>query len=135
MLYLVYTCNIDCRTKLYLFISYLFWCIKGPINDTSLRAVCCRIKIYFAPIVKSDKYNLFVPSRSQALDFHQQLSLSFLCIHFGHDRMVVVSLNPTHGEVYSIQVYVIKFVSDLWQVSDFFWVIQFHPPIKLTTMI
>jgi hypothetical protein len=34
----------------------------------------------------------------------------------------VVSSNPTHdayGEVYSIQHYVIKFVSDLWQVCGF----------------
>jgi hypothetical protein len=33
----------------------------------------------------------------------------------------IVSLNPTHGEVYSIQHYVIKFVSDLWQVGGFLW--------------
>ena len=31
----------------------------------------------------------------------------------------VVSTNPAHGEVYSIQHYVIKFVSDLRQVSGF----------------
>jgi len=31
----------------------------------------------------------------------------------------VVSSNPTHGELYSIQHYVIKFVSNLWQVSGF----------------
>ena len=31
----------------------------------------------------------------------------------------IVSLNLTHGEVYSIQHYVIKFVSDLWQVLVF----------------
>ena len=31
----------------------------------------------------------------------------------------VVSSNPVHGEVYSIQLYVIKFVSDLRQVGDF----------------
>jgi hypothetical protein len=31
----------------------------------------------------------------------------------------VVSLNPTHGEVYSIQHYVIKFVSNFQQVSGF----------------
>jgi hypothetical protein len=31
----------------------------------------------------------------------------------------VVSLNPVHGEVYSIQHHVIKFVCDLWQVSGF----------------
>jgi hypothetical protein len=30
-----------------------------------------------------------------------------------------VSSKPVHDEVYSIQHYVIKFVSDLWQVSDF----------------
>jgi len=32
----------------------------------------------------------------------------------------VVSLNPLHGEVYSVQHYVIKFVSDLRQVIGFF---------------
>jgi hypothetical protein len=31
----------------------------------------------------------------------------------------IVSLNPTHGEVYSMHHYVIKFVSDLQQVSGF----------------
>jgi hypothetical protein len=33
----------------------------------------------------------------------------------------VVSLNPAPGKVYSIQHYVIKFVSDLQQVSGFLW--------------
>jgi hypothetical protein len=49
----------------------------------------------------------------------------------GRDRMVVgfttgraitakvVSSNPTHGEMYSIQQYVVTFVSYFWQVSDF----------------
>jgi hypothetical protein len=37
----------------------------------------------------------------------------------------VVSSNPVHAEVYSIQHYVIKFVSDLWQISGFLWVLQF----------
>jgi len=39
------------------------------------------------------------------------------------------------GEVYSIQHYVIKFVSDLRQVSGFLRVIMFPPPIKLTARI
>jgi len=39
------------------------------------------------------------------------------------------------GEVYSIQHYVIKFVSDLRQDSGFLRVLQFPPPIKLTTKI
>ena len=63
---------------------------------------------------------------------------------YGRDRMVVglqlpvqlvpittkgVSSNPIHSEVYSIQHYVIKFVSDLRQVGGF---LPFPPPIKLT---
>ena len=35
----------------------------------------------------------------------------------------VVSSNPAHGDVYSIQQYMIKFVSDLRQVGDFLWVL------------
>ena len=47
----------------------------------------------------------------------------------------VVSSNPTHDEVISIQLYVIKFVSDLRQVGGFLRVLQFPPPIKLTVAI
>jgi hypothetical protein len=47
----------------------------------------------------------------------------------------VVSWNPIHGEVYSIQHYVIKFVSDLQQVVGFLRVFQFPPSKKLTTTI
>jgi hypothetical protein len=39
----------------------------------------------------------------------------------------VVSSNPIHGKVYSIQHYVIKFASDLWQVGGF---LRFPSPIK-----
>jgi len=41
----------------------------------------------------------------------------------------VVSSNPVHGEVYSIH-YMIKFVSDLRQVSGFLQILLFLPPIK-----
>ena len=47
----------------------------------------------------------------------------------------IVSLNPAHGEVYSIQHYVIKFVSDLRQVDGFLRVLRFPPTIKLTATI
>ena len=68
----------------------------------------------------------------------------------GRDRMVVdvqlpvqsvpittkvVSSNPAHGEVYSIQHYVIKFDSDLRDVCGFLWVLRFPPPIKLIVTI
>jgi hypothetical protein len=47
----------------------------------------------------------------------------------------VVSSNPSHGEVYSIHDYVIKFVSDLRWVGGFLRVLLSPPPIKLTAMI
>ena len=46
-----------------------------------------------------------------------------------------MSLNPTHGDVYSIQHCVIKFVSDLRQVGGFLPVFRFPPPIKLIATI
>jgi len=68
----------------------------------------------------------------------------------GRDRMVVgltatcaisayrhksCEFEPRSGEVYSIQHYVIKFVSDLQQVSGFLLVLRFPPLIKLTVTI
>ena len=47
----------------------------------------------------------------------------------------VVSSNTVHGEVHSIQHYVIKFVSNLRQVGGFHWVLRCPPPIKLTATI
>jgi hypothetical protein len=52
-----------------------------------------------------------------------------------HITTKVVSLNPIHGEGYSILHYVIKYVSDLWQIVGFLWVLRFPPPIKLTATI
>ena len=49
--------------------------------------------------------------------------------------IIVVSSNSTHGRVYSIQHYVIKFVSDLRQVGGFPQVLLFPSPIKLTATI
>ena len=40
----------------------------------------------------------------------------------------VVSSNPAHGEVYSIQHYVTKFIRDLLQVGGFIRVLRFPPP-------
>ena len=46
-----------------------------------------------------------------------------------------VSSNPAHGGVYTIQHYVIKFVSALRQVGGSLLVLRFPPPIKLTATI
>ena len=42
-----------------------------------------------------------------------------------------VSSNPVHGEVYSIQRYMIKYVSNLRQFGGFHRVLRLPPPIKL----
>jgi hypothetical protein len=48
----------------------------------------------------------------------------------------VVSSHHAHGEVYSIQHYVIKFVSDLRQLGGFLRVFQFpQPGLELTTLV
>ena len=46
-----------------------------------------------------------------------------------HITTKVVSSYATHGKVYSIQHYVIKFVSEARQVGGFLRVLQFPPPI------
>ena len=48
---------------------------------------------------------------------------------------VIVRPNPVHGEVYSIQHYVIEFVGDLRQVGGLHRVLGFPPPIKQTITI
>jgi hypothetical protein len=47
----------------------------------------------------------------------------------------VVGSNHAHGEVYSMQYYVTKFVSDLRQVGGFFRALRFPLPINLTATI
>jgi hypothetical protein len=49
--------------------------------------------------------------------------------------MQSVHITTNSGEVYSIQHYVIQFVSTLRQVGGFLWVLRFPPPIKLNATI
>ena len=46
-----------------------------------------------------------------------------------------VSSNHVHGEVYSIQHYVTRFVSELRQISGFHRELRFPSPIELTATI
>ena len=48
-----------------------------------------------------------------------------------HIATNVVSLNSTHGKVYSMQNYVIKFVSDIPQVGGVLQVLLFPQLIKI----
>jgi hypothetical protein len=50
-------------------------------------------------------------------------------------RVSMFNATFNNGEVYSIQDFVIKFVSDLQQVCGFLWILWFPTPIKVTTMI
>ena len=52
-----------------------------------------------------------------------------------NQRLSPLKLNPVHGEVYSIQHYVVKFVSDLRQVGGFLQVLRFPPSINPTATI
>jgi hypothetical protein len=52
-----------------------------------------------------------------------------------HITTKVVGSNPAHGEVYWIQNYMIKFLSDLRQVIGFLRVLRFPPPIYKTATI
>jgi len=47
----------------------------------------------------------------------------------------VASLIPTCVEVYSLQLHVIAFISNLRQIGGFLRILQFPPPLKLTTTI
>jgi len=57
------------------------------------------------------------------------------CAISSYHNKIILSSNPVHCEVYSIQHYVIKFVSDLRQAGGLLRVLRFPPPIKLTTTI
>jgi hypothetical protein len=78
-------------------------------------------------LLKKYIFNIFIFHFSIHILLDLQLSVQSVPI-----TTKVVSLNPVPGEVYSIQHYVINFVSDLRQVSGFLRILWFQPPLKLT---
>ena len=91
-----------------------FWIGTGKESSTSIWLVICNFIIKGPLVVVIAWYlDLQLPVQSVPI------------------MIKVVSSNPVHGEVYSIQHYVIKFVSELWQVSGFLQILRFPPPIKL----
>jgi len=64
------------------------------------------------------------------LDFWSEVNDFKQLIHLSPYKLVrIISLFPLS------KLYVINFVSDLWQFNGFLQVLQFLPPIKLTTTI
>jgi hypothetical protein len=56
-------------------------------------------------------------------------------LFFCKGPLMLIQYVTLHGEVYSIQHYVIKFLSDLWNVNGFLQVLWFPPLIKLIAAI
>jgi hypothetical protein len=114
-------------------VIYIYWS-RNPEKQhrtTNLPQVICRF--YNINIVWST-YDNFTGRRGRSrmvvrftMTYKQSMAIT----------TNVVSLNPAHGEVYSIQHYVVKFFSDLQQVGGLFRVlrIRFPPLIKLTDKI
>ena len=95
------------------------------------------VKLTMLVVIGTDSIGSYKSNRPQII-----LSLPYMVPYLVHKfqmicfkRTKVASSNPTHGEVYLIQHYVIKFVSDLRQVGGFLQVLRFPPSIKLTTTI
>ena len=64
------------------------------------------------------------------------MSVWLLYVHLSvQSGYITTTVVGTHGEKYSIQDFVIKFVSDLRQAGGFLRVIRFPPHIELTAMI
>jgi len=61
---------------------------------------------------------------------HRNINVSWHLLHFTR-----CEFESRSGEVYSIQHYMIKFISDLRQVSGFLRARRFPAPIKLPVMI
>ena len=88
-------------------------------------------------LVKYTNLNYLCRSDTNDYSIYKILNLYYLQLPVQSVSITtnVVSSNPVHGEVDSIQHYVIKFVSDLQQVGGFLRVLRFPPPIKLTATI
>ena len=88
------------------------------------------LKVFFSP----SKFMVPVVYGTSVVDIVWQLDLQLPMQSVPITSEVVCS-NLVHYEVYSIQLYVIKFGSDLQQVGGFLQVLQFPAPIKLTATI
>jgi hypothetical protein len=90
--------------------------MNGDNNQSiiSVTFICNRLYIYLHSCTK------FVLLLRQCLILElDRIVVLQLTVQLVSITTKVVSWNPVHGEVYSIQYYVIKFVSDLLQVGGY----------------
>jgi hypothetical protein len=90
---------------------------------------------------KSNHHTTMTKPSNIAVKLHYLKLESFLYVKMENKNKPVpittkiVISNPVHGDVYSIQQYMIMFVSDLWQLDGLLRVLWFPPQIKLTATI
>jgi hypothetical protein len=108
---------------------------SGCSNNTStytymlkLYPLTTRSKDFFVTIVLI--FSLKIILRQFLSSFHKD----YLTTNFNLTTKITLTIKIL-PYVYSIQHYVIKFVSDLRQVNDFLRVLQFSPLIKLTDIL
>jgi hypothetical protein len=116
------------------FVIYYIWNFVSSPKFISCYSVGC-VCFYFVLEVLLFVWGLWcITPLSTIYQLYRGLDLQ-LPMQSVHVTNKVLCSNLVHGKVYSMQPYVIKFVSDLRQVGGFPWVLQFPPPIKLTAMI
>jgi hypothetical protein len=76
-------------------------------------------------IISNECLSIYVDFRCVANHMQMWLEKKMVISHFGYWHFLSTANTG--------QDYVIKFVSDLRQVVGFLWVLQFPPPIKLTS--
>jgi hypothetical protein len=81
-----------------------------------------------------NRYYVFIIVVINIMIIIQTITAVNRCRSCGRDRMVI-GFTTAHVEVYSIQHYVIKCVSDLSQVGGFLQVLRYPPPIQLSAKI
>jgi hypothetical protein len=91
-----------------------------------ITTICFILQQYFFEIHTCSSWIIFIFRRYDQYN-------SRYCIVEGHEVIDVVSSNPAHGEVNSLQHYVIKFGSDLRQIGGFLRVLSFRETIVLST--
>ena len=104
-----------------------------PIKHKQLQFILSRCLyrcLYIPMFFRLNFKKIAAPSRNNDSKTYIQLTCAISAYHNYR-----CEFKSRSGKVYSIQHYVIKFVSDLRQVGGYLLLLLFPPPIKLTVTI